>query len=120
MGNELAEELRRLRRIRGVSLREVEGETKISNAYLSQLENGKAENPSPHVLHKLARFYGVPYEFLMESAGYLQPQQSVDRRQRTLSRIQAALLGAKLNEEEQERVAEFIQFLRSQRRHRSR
>ena len=119
MGTRLAEELRRLRRIRGVTLREVENKTKISNAYLSQLANGKAENPSPHILHKLAGFYGVPYEFLMEAAGYLQPQQSMSLSQKKLSRIQAALLGANFDEEEQETIAEFIEFLRSQRRHRS-
>ncbi len=119
MSDRLAEELRRLRRIRGVTLREVEDKTKISNAYLSQLENGKAENPSPHILHKLAGFYGAPYEFLMEAAGYLQPQQSVGLPQKIFSRIQAALLSANLDKEEQEKVAEFIEFLRSQRRHRS-
>jgi transcriptional regulator with XRE-family HTH domain len=40
---------------------------------LSQLENGKIRKPSPNVLHGLANVYAVPYETLMEKAGYLLP-----------------------------------------------
>ena len=56
-----------------MSLREVEEATgkEISNAYLSQLENGKISKPSPSILHSLAGVYSVPYEKLMERAGYL-------------------------------------------------
>jgi len=43
----------------------------ISNAYLSQLENNKVKKPSPHFLHKLASLYDVPYDLLMEYAGYI-------------------------------------------------
>lgn len=57
------------------SLREVETATdsQVSNAYLSQLENGKIAKPSPHILHALAGVYHVPYERLMERAGYIAP-----------------------------------------------
>ena len=112
MSDNLGEELRKIRHIRGVSLRKVEEETKISNAYLSQLENGIAENPSPHILHKLADYYGVPYESLMDTAGYLQPP-SKTKHQKRPSAIQAALLSADLDEREQKEVAAFIGFLRS-------
>jgi len=112
MSDNLGEELRKIRHIRGVSLRKVEEETKISNAYLSQLENGIAENPSPHILHKLADYYGVPYESLMDTAGYLQPPLKTKHQKRP-SAIQAALLSADLDEREQKEVADFIGFLRS-------
>ena len=65
----LAEELKTIRTIRKLSLRVVEKETGISNAYLSQLERGEAENPSPDKLQKLARYYGVPYENSYEGGG---------------------------------------------------
>ena len=63
-----------LRTAKGLSLREVEEATgkAVSNAYLSQLENGRIRKPSPNVLHGLADVY-VPYETLMEKAGYLLP-----------------------------------------------
>ena len=119
MSDRLGEELRRIRNIRGVSLRKVQDQTGISNAYLSQLETGKAENPSPHILHKLAEFYGVPYESLMDAAGYLQPQNVKTTAQKRLSAIQAALLSADLDAKEQNEVADFIGFLRSRARPRS-
>jgi transcriptional regulator with XRE-family HTH domain len=57
------------------SLREVETATdnQVSNAYLSQLENGKIAKPSPHILHALSGVYHIPYERLMERAGYIAP-----------------------------------------------
>ena len=78
--NELGAVLADLRTAKGLSLREVEEATgkAVSNAYLSQLENGKIQKPSPNVLHSLAAVYAVPYEALMEKAGYLLP--SEDRR----------------------------------------
>src|SRR3954464_11481421 len=72
--------LKSLRESKGLSLREVEEATEkeVSNGYLSQLENDKISRPSPHVLHSLSAVYAVPYEKLMERAGYLAP--SVTRR----------------------------------------
>ncbi len=119
MSNRLAEELRRLRGIRAVSLRQVEDATKISNAYLSQLETGKAERPSPHVLHTLAAYYEIPYEYLMEAAGYLEPP-AKQRSPKRLSRLQAAAMSARLEPEEEEQAVQFIEFLRAQRTRRSR
>src|SRR6267143_1047600 len=76
----LGAEIRRLRKTRnngqGVSLREVEKITKINNAYLSLLENGEIETPSPQRLHKLADFFGVQYERLIVLAGYMKEKDS--------------------------------------------
>jgi transcriptional regulator with XRE-family HTH domain len=58
----------------GLSQREVERRTGISNGYLSLLETGGARNPSPQVLNKLAQLYGASYELLMELAGHRAPQ----------------------------------------------
>lgn len=115
MNSLLGDELRRLRMLKGTSLREVEKSTGISNAYLSQLENGKTENPSPRVLHKLAEYYSIPYTRLMEAAGYLQPQSSARSGRGAVNNLQAALMSADLTEDEEQTVAHFIQFLRAQR-----
>lgn len=58
-----------------MTLREVEEATgkEVSNAYLSQLESGKIMKPSVHVLYALSTSLGVPYETLMERAGYIVP-----------------------------------------------
>jgi transcriptional regulator with XRE-family HTH domain len=61
-----------------LTLRDVEEGTnkEVSNAYLSQLENGKISKPSPNILHALATLYGVSYAKLMERAGYISPATS--------------------------------------------
>jgi len=113
----LGEELRRLRGSR--SLREVEKATKISNAYISQIENGKIDEPSPHILHKLAEYYAVPYAFLMEAAGYLQPihhSQNGNSQEAGVGGLEAALMSEELTEDEAKEVKNFIHFLRLKRR----
>ncbi|MCK5613845.1 helix-turn-helix domain-containing protein [Candidatus Pacearchaeota archaeon] len=115
MSNKLAEELKRIRGIRSLSLRQVEKKTGISNAYLSQLERGEAHNPSPSKLHALAECYEVPYESLMASAGYLSEKSPLEKKQ-GLSATQAALMSADLDEAEEKMVAEYIKFIRSQRK----
>jgi transcriptional regulator with XRE-family HTH domain len=108
---ELAVLLANLRRAKGLSLREVEEATgkAVSNAYLSQLENGKIRKPSPNVLHSLSGVYAVPYETLMEKAGYLLPPESGGGRRRRL----AAFAIADLTAEEEEELLKYLAFLRS-------
>lgn len=101
-----------LRRAKGLSLREVEEATgkAVSNAYLSQLENQRIKKPSPHVLHALAEVYAVPYETLMEKAGYLMPvEDGVTGRRRRL----AAFAIDDLTAEEEEELLKYLAFLRS-------
>lgn len=69
----LGEYLMHARVAKKMTLREVEEATSrtVSNAYLSQLENGHIGKPSPNILHALAGVYGVPYDVLMEKSGYV-------------------------------------------------
>jgi len=110
--NELGVVLADLRTAKGFSLREVEEATgnAVSNAYLSQLENGKIKKPSPNVLHSLADVYAVPYEALMEKAGYLLPSEGNGggRRKRL-----AAFAIDDLTAEEEEELLKYLAFLRS-------
>ena len=109
--NELGALLADLRTAKGFSLREVEEATgkAVSNAYLSQLENGKIRKPSPNVLHSLAKVYGVPYEALMEKAGYLLPSQNGSGKRKRL----AAFAIDDLTAEEEEELLKYLAFLRS-------
>lgn len=99
-----------LRTAKGLSLREVEAATgrAVSNAYLSQLENGKIKKPSPSVLHSLAEVYVVPYETLMEKAGYLMPSESGGGKRKRL----AAFAIDDLTAEEEEELLKYLAFLR--------
>lgn len=100
-----------LRAAKAFSLREVEDATghAVSNAYLSQLEKGKIRKPSPNVLHQLAAVYGVPYEALMEKAGYLLPARLARGQRRRL----AAFAIDDLTAEEEEELLKYLAFLRS-------
>jgi transcriptional regulator with XRE-family HTH domain len=105
-----------LRAAKGLTLRQVEQATgrDVSNAYLSQLEKGKIQQPSPRVLHRLAEVYAVPYEALMEKAGYLLPAEgaaAAGRRRRL-----AAFAIDDLTAEEEEELLEYLAFIRSRKR----
>ncbi len=107
---ELGSILVELRQATGLTLREVEEQTHraVSNAYLSQLENGRIKKPSPNVLRRLAEVYPVPYESLMEKSGYLLPSDGVGgpRKRRALFAIDD------LTAEEEEELLKYLSFLR--------
>jgi len=109
--SELGAVLADLRTAKGLSLREVEEATgkAVSNAYLSQLENGKIRKPSPNVLHSLAEVYAVSYETLMEKAGYLLPSEDRGGRRKRL----AAFAIDDLTAEEEEELLKYLAFIRS-------
>ena len=112
--SELAAVLFDLRKAKGYSLREVEEATEkaVSNAYLSQLENGKIKKPSPNVLLSLAGVYAVPYEALMEKAGYLSPSEDGKGRRHGL----AVFAVDDLTAEEEEELLKYLAFLRWRKR----
>lgn len=99
-----------LRIAKGLSLRSVEEATRnaVSNAYLSQLENGKIRRPSPNVLLSLASVYAVPYETLMEKAGHLPSTEGAAE-----ERMLAAFAIEDITAEEEEQLLKYLAFLRS-------
>ena len=52
------------------SIRKLAELSDVSAMYISELERGKREKPSPEVLKKLSEGLGETYESLMEAAGY--------------------------------------------------
>ena len=63
--------LKQLRLEKGISIRDVEKNINVSKAYISYLENGLRDIPSPDILKKLSTAYNVDYNVLMEKAGYI-------------------------------------------------
>lgn len=108
----LGEYLRTIRLSIPMTLREAEDASGVSNAYLSQLEQGKIAKPSPHFLHKLAAAYGVSYEALMEKAGYVTkgPTPRLTGRLPTFAEKE-------LTAEEERELLRFLGYLRSQKKH---
>jgi transcriptional regulator with XRE-family HTH domain len=63
---------------KSISARELSRRSGISQPYLSQLENGKNDNPSIEALKKLSKGLGVSYTQLLEMAGHL-PEGETER-----------------------------------------
>lgn len=102
-----------LRESKQLTLREVERATEVSNAYLSQLESGKIKQPSPLTLHKLATFYGVDYEFLMEKVGYPVPKREEVIK---INKETASYRIGEISEEEEVELLNYLKFIRSRKK----
>jgi HTH-type transcriptional regulator, competence development regulator len=104
------------RRRRKLTLRAVQDTVGISNAYLSQLETGKVQSPSPVVLHKLCKLYELPYATVMQEAGYPVPEEFKE----TDSSVRLAARVGQMTPEEEDALVDYLMFLRSQRGRRDR
>jgi HTH-type transcriptional regulator, competence development regulator len=113
----LGQYLASIRNDRGLSLREVERATDkvVSNAYLSQIETDQIKRPSPNILHALAELYAVPYDILMERAGFVVPTRSRKSPQERHGRV-ATFADHNLTAEEEARLVEFLGYLRSRKK----
>src|SRR2546421_624371 len=112
-GQTLGQYLRTLRLARRLTLRDVEEASGGSDPYLSQLETDKIAKPSPGVLHKLAPVYGVPYEALMERAGYLRRAEPGPAGASKRPGRLPAFSKEELSPQEEEALLEYLAFLRS-------
>ena len=105
--------IKALRQSKGLTLRDVEKETDVSNAYLSQLESGKVKQPSPLTLNKLAELYEISYDVLMEKVGYPVTNNIIlpTRKDNQL----AARVG-KITDDEEMELLEYLKFIRTRKR----
>lgn len=112
----LGQYLASIRTDRKLTLRQVEEATEkeVSNAYLSQIENDKIQQPSPNVLHALAEIYGIDYGQLMEMAGYITHAKNRGNDQRH-GRI-ATFADHTLTPSEESELIQYLKFIRSRKR----
>jgi HTH-type transcriptional regulator, competence development regulator len=112
----LGQYLSSIRNDRGLSLRAVEEKTKkqVSNAYLSQIENDKIQQPSPNILNALADLYEISLEILMEKAGYIKP--SSERNQAERHGRVATFAEHNLTLEEELELMQYLEFMRNRKR----
>lgn len=105
----LGEKLKDARETQGLTLRQVEEVTGISNAYLSQLENNKIKKPSANILYKLAEQYRIAFEFLLGEAGIVEKKE-IPEGPKTLAGF--ALSSEGLTPEEEAELAGYLKYLR--------
>ena len=67
---ELGEYLKKIRKSKDLSLRQVDYQSDVSYSHLSMIENG-TRKPSPLTLKELAKIYNIDYIDLYEKAGYI-------------------------------------------------
>lgn len=113
----LGQYLASIRDDRDLSQRDVEKATNkvVSNAYLSQIENGLIKKPNPNILHALAELYAISYENLMERAGYIVPTRSRSSTEQRHGRV-ATFAGHNLTDEEEAELVQFLGYLRSRKK----
>lgn len=104
----LGQELKDSRQINRFTLRDVEDAIGVSNAYLSQLENDKINNPGANILYKLANLYQTDFELLLEKAGVIQKDEA--NHGKSISGV--ALRSQELSLEEEQALVEYLSFIR--------
>ncbi len=110
--SDLGDRLRTLRESQGWSLREVAAKAGVNHGYLSQLERGDVAEPAPSMLHKVAAGYDVPFQVLMQWAGYIEP---TDNDLSPNQAIALKLLGDDVSDEELEAIRAVMDVLRTRR-----
>lgn len=108
----LGETIRKRREQKSLSTIQAAEEAKVSTAYLSKLERGAVQQPSPHILHRLSGTLEIPYEELMILAGYLLPSSPKSR----ASEHTAALFGDDLTDGEMEMLLDYLAWYRERQR----
>lgn len=97
----------------GLTLRQVEDMSGISNAYLSQLENDKIKNPSVNILSKLSSLYKVSLKTLLSNANMID-RKEVQQEETNLSFAQKIAFKAEdLTEDERNDVLKYLEFIKS-------
>jgi transcriptional regulator with XRE-family HTH domain len=104
----LGEVLKRKREDLGLSLREAEQRTGISNSYLSQVENRKITQPSPTILRKLSEAYALSFDRLMQLAGH--PIAGGEGQDSAFFRTSRGL--EEVTKDEEEQLLDYLRFLR--------
>ena len=80
------EYMKKLRKAKGLTLKQVEEAASVSNAYISQFERGLRNPPHPDILKRIAKCYDVPQEEILTRAGYLDLPKESDLSRRELDR----------------------------------
>lgn len=96
-----------------ISEEKLEPQAAISRGYLSNLESGKYLHPSPFKLKGLAEAYNIPYELLLNKAGYL------DKTSKKIKEDAAFTLMLKevqdMTVRERQTVLDYIEYVKSRR-----
>ncbi|WP_275999315.1 helix-turn-helix domain-containing protein [Aneurinibacillus migulanus] len=105
--------LRNLRNKKDMTVNQLAMYSGVSAAAISRIENGKRGVPKPETIRKIAEALKVPYEELMEAAGYLPEENPSSSQKQSLlndPELNIAFYDGydELSPEEQEAVKEIV------------
>lgn len=83
--------IRRIRKEKKLSLKDVAKRGGLSHAYISQIENGKRVNPTGQVINKLAKGLGVPVYDLLAISGYYNEEDLLEPIEETIKSLENRL-----------------------------
>jgi len=110
----LGSALKKSRELLNLTLKEVEKATKISNAYLSQLENDKIKQPSATVLYKLAAVYKLDLNDLLEASGLVKRQDKGEKSTSNEWLKRLAFYADDLDADQKDEVLKYIKYVKQQ------
>lgn len=109
--------LKAVREAVGLTLRGVEDRTNriVKNGYLSQIEKGVINRPSPGILYELAQAYGISYRELLIRTGHRVPDEQVAPERR--AQVDLPLRAFEdLDAEDRQTLIEYAAFLRQRKK----
>lgn len=112
----LGKSLKESRKNVGLTLRQVEEMTGISNAYLSQLENDKIKNPSVNILSKLSSLYKVSLKTLLSDAKIIDKKEAQQEEINLSFAQKIAFRAEDLTEEERNDILKYLEFIKSRKK----
>jgi transcriptional regulator with XRE-family HTH domain len=115
MAEALGDILKKKRIDLGLSLRDVERETGIRNAHLSQIENHTISRPEMAMLWELAALYGLDYAELLGAAGMPGGADETSGRQRRRMSVAMRAMG-ELTPAQQDEALRYMAELRARTR----
>jgi len=98
-GETFGEWLRRKREAAGLGVRQLGQYADVSPSYISRLQKGQSEMPSPLVLQKIAKVLNVTEEEIMVAAGYLPLEAEIEEKDLLAQKVR--VLVRRLPEERQ-------------------
>lgn len=108
--------LKNARKNIGLTLRQVEEMSGISNAYLSQLENDKIKNPSVNILSKLSSSYKVSLKTLLSNAKMIDKKEAHQEKINLSFAQKIAFRAEDLSEDERNDVLKYLEFIKSRKK----
>ncbi|GAB4159365.1 MAG: hypothetical protein Tsb0033_13800 [Winogradskyella sp.] len=114
--NSIGTTLKEARKNLTLTLRQVEEMSGISNAYLSQLENGKIKSPSVNVLSKLSSIYRVPLKQLLIKANIIESEKAKKEEDNLNFAQRVAFSSEDLSDDERKEVLRYLEYIKTHRK----